>query len=238
MRNLFCSEYRIHRRFDLKGSRCGQTTEKPEGEIDETTTLKDLDLNFKFRLQTSWYQELIKIHGDQVAWSMVEVVALSTLPSKRRRNSLKNSSQEIWKVIEENKDLDHPAHKVMVATVCCEEIAHERFSSFTVNKRVEPAFQAILGHLRSGTIDKFKEAFDKALNGNKIFLLLLTATLSLSSAYWMKDALQAKWDTSKVRENLLCDIEAHIASVRETKLYSDRQLCCILFHFASFGFHF
>ncbi|KAL2503523.1 Phosphatidylinositol 4-phosphate 5-kinase 1 [Abeliophyllum distichum] len=65
MGNLFCSEYRIHRRFDLKGSSHGRTTDKPEGEIDETTTLKDLDLNFVFRLQSNWYQELIKqIHRD------------------------------------------------------------------------------------------------------------------------------------------------------------------------------
>ncbi|GMH00282.1 hypothetical protein Nepgr_002121 [Nepenthes gracilis] len=60
MGNLFCSEYRIHRRFDLKGSRHGRTIEKPEVEVDETTTLKDLDLNFVFRIQTNWYQELIK----------------------------------------------------------------------------------------------------------------------------------------------------------------------------------
>lgn len=60
MGNLFCSEYRIHRRFDLKGSSHGRTTDKPEGEIDETTTLKDLDLNFAFRLQRNWFQELIK----------------------------------------------------------------------------------------------------------------------------------------------------------------------------------
>uniref|UniRef100_A0A5B6Z6H5 Phosphatidylinositol 4-phosphate 5-kinase n=1 Tax=Davidia involucrata TaxID=16924 RepID=A0A5B6Z6H5_DAVIN len=60
MGNLFCSEYRIHRRFDLKGSSHGRTTDKPEGEIDETTTLKDLDLNFVFRLQRNWFQELIK----------------------------------------------------------------------------------------------------------------------------------------------------------------------------------
>ncbi|KAM0041248.1 putative 1-phosphatidylinositol-4-phosphate 5-kinase [Helianthus debilis subsp. tardiflorus] len=46
MGNLFCSEYRIHRRFDLKGSSHGRTTDKPEEEIDETTTLKDLDLNY------------------------------------------------------------------------------------------------------------------------------------------------------------------------------------------------
>nr|XP_027094345.1 phosphatidylinositol 4-phosphate 5-kinase 2-like [Coffea arabica] len=60
MGNLVCSEYRIHRRFDLKGSSHGRITDKPEGEIDETTTLKDLDLNFVFRLQQNWYHELIK----------------------------------------------------------------------------------------------------------------------------------------------------------------------------------
>ncbi|RXH98751.1 hypothetical protein DVH24_011076 [Malus domestica] len=37
------------------------------------------------------------------------------------------SAQQIWKVIKENKDLDLPAHKVMVATVRCEEIAHQKF---------------------------------------------------------------------------------------------------------------
>lgn len=60
MGNLFCSEYHIHRRFDLKGSSHGRTIDKSEGEIDETTTLKDLDLNFVFRLQRSWYQELMR----------------------------------------------------------------------------------------------------------------------------------------------------------------------------------
>lgn len=53
MGNLFCLEYRIRRRFDLKGTRYGRAMEKPEGEIDETTTLKDLHLNFEFRLQKS-----------------------------------------------------------------------------------------------------------------------------------------------------------------------------------------
>ncbi|XP_065875506.1 phosphatidylinositol 4-phosphate 5-kinase 1-like [Euphorbia lathyris] len=60
MGNLFCSEYRIHKRFDLKGSSHGRATDKVEGEIDETTTLKDLDLNFVFLLERSWYQELIR----------------------------------------------------------------------------------------------------------------------------------------------------------------------------------
>ncbi|KAL2342863.1 hypothetical protein Fmac_004148 [Flemingia macrophylla] len=58
MGNVFCSEYRIHKRFDLKGSSHGRTTDKPREEIDETTTLKDLDLDFVFRLEQSWFQEL------------------------------------------------------------------------------------------------------------------------------------------------------------------------------------
>ncbi|BFG28356.1 hypothetical protein CerSpe_146300 [Prunus speciosa] len=38
------------------------------------------------------------------------------------------SAQQIWKVIKENKDLDLHAHKVMVATVRCEEIANQKFN--------------------------------------------------------------------------------------------------------------
>ncbi|KAI4320618.1 hypothetical protein MLD38_034078 [Melastoma candidum] len=59
MANLFCSEYQIHRRFDLKGSSHGRTTIKTVEKIDETTTLKDLDLDFFFRLKKSWFQDLI-----------------------------------------------------------------------------------------------------------------------------------------------------------------------------------
>ncbi|AET04875.1 phosphatidylinositol-4-phosphate 5-kinase family protein [Medicago truncatula] len=58
MGNVFCSEYRIHKRFDLKGSSHGRITDKPREEINETTTLKDLDLDFVFRLEQSWFQEL------------------------------------------------------------------------------------------------------------------------------------------------------------------------------------
>ncbi|CAL0305529.1 unnamed protein product [Lupinus luteus] len=60
MGNLLFSEYPIHRRFDLKGSSYGRTTAKTGEEVDETTTLKDLDLNFAFRLQRSWFKDFIK----------------------------------------------------------------------------------------------------------------------------------------------------------------------------------
>ncbi|XP_039067231.1 phosphatidylinositol 4-phosphate 5-kinase 6-like [Hibiscus syriacus] len=58
--NLFCTDCAIHRRFDLKGSFQGRTTAIPESEIDPTTTLKDLDLNYIFRLQKLWFPEFCR----------------------------------------------------------------------------------------------------------------------------------------------------------------------------------
>ncbi|KAK4792717.1 hypothetical protein SAY86_023152 [Trapa natans] len=60
MGNLFRSEYIFHRRFDLKGSSHGRVTDKPESEIEATTTLKDLDLNFIFRLQKKCFQDFCR----------------------------------------------------------------------------------------------------------------------------------------------------------------------------------
>ncbi|XP_031482396.1 phosphatidylinositol 4-phosphate 5-kinase 9-like isoform X3 [Nymphaea colorata] len=58
MGNMFCTELRIHRRFDLKGSSQGRSTNKIE--IDENTTLKDLDLNYQVYLEPSWRKELLQ----------------------------------------------------------------------------------------------------------------------------------------------------------------------------------
>lgn len=58
MGNMFCTELRIHRRFDLKGSSQGRSADKVE--IDETTTLKDLDLGYEFRLDPSWRDSLLR----------------------------------------------------------------------------------------------------------------------------------------------------------------------------------
>lgn len=190
------------------------------------------------------------------------------------------SSQEIWRVIKENKDLDLPAHKVMVATVRCEEIANEKFLSFSGNEEwreleeavqsgpvsgfgsklssildtclsqydaeatyfdegvrsakrkqleekllqlVQPAFQSLLGHVRTGTLEKFKEAFDKALDSGESFAV---AARDCSQSYMAlfdeqcADAVidQANWDTSKVRDKVRRDIDSHISSVRAAKL--------------------
>ncbi|CAN1305466.1 Phosphatidylinositol 4-phosphate 5-kinase 7 [Linum perenne] len=48
MGNMFCTELRIHRRYDLKGSSHGRCTDK--NKIKEGTTLKDLDLDYEFHM--------------------------------------------------------------------------------------------------------------------------------------------------------------------------------------------
>ncbi|XP_054790256.1 protein ROOT HAIR DEFECTIVE 3-like isoform X1 [Prosopis cineraria] len=190
------------------------------------------------------------------------------------------SAQQIWRVIKENKDLDLPAHKVMVATVRCEEIANEKYAAFTTNEEwcqleeavqsgpipgfgkrlnsilnnclseydieatyfdegvrsakqkqlqekllqlVQPAFQSALGHIRSGTFDKFKEAFDKALNGGDGFSAAAKNCVESCMAQFDEACAdvvieKANWDTSKVREKLRRDIDGHVASVRAAKL--------------------
>ncbi|XP_057549786.1 protein ROOT HAIR DEFECTIVE 3-like [Amaranthus tricolor] len=190
------------------------------------------------------------------------------------------SAQQMWKVIKENKDLDLPAHKVMVATVRCEEIANERYSDFTQNEEwlqleeasqsgpvagfgkklssiigncffqydseavyfdegvrtskrkhledkllqlAQPAFLSILGHLRSGTVEKFKEAFDKALKSGEGFSI---ASQKCKQSFvnlfdeGCADAVieQANWDTSKTRSKLIRDLDEYITSVRDAKL--------------------
>ncbi|KAL3628442.1 Phosphatidylinositol 4-phosphate 5-kinase 9 [Castilleja foliolosa] len=58
MGNMFCTELRIHRRFDLKGSSLGRSADKVK--IDENTILKDLDLNYCFYLEPSWRDALLQ----------------------------------------------------------------------------------------------------------------------------------------------------------------------------------
>ncbi|KAE8646514.1 protein ROOT HAIR DEFECTIVE 3 homolog 1 [Cucumis sativus] len=190
------------------------------------------------------------------------------------------SAQQIWKVIKENKDLDLPAHKVMVATVRCEEIGNEKFTWFASNedwlsleeevqsgpvqgfgkklssiidtclseydaeatffdegvrsaKRaqleekllqlVQSAFQSLLGHIRSGTFEKFKDAFDKALNEGEGFSSAASNCAQTYMAIFDKECAgaiieQANWDTSRIRDKLRRDIDAHIATIRADKL--------------------
>ncbi|GJS34501.1 phosphatidylinositol 4-phosphate 5-kinase 8-like protein isoform X1 [Tanacetum coccineum] len=58
MGNMFYTELRIHRRYDLKGSYQGRSTNKDD--IQEGTTLKDLDLAYTFRMDKSLRDALVK----------------------------------------------------------------------------------------------------------------------------------------------------------------------------------
>ncbi|XP_004293731.1 PREDICTED: protein ROOT HAIR DEFECTIVE 3 homolog 2 [Fragaria vesca subsp. vesca] len=190
------------------------------------------------------------------------------------------SAQQIWKVIKENKDLDLPAHKVMVATVRCEEIANEKFTHLTSNEDwlaleeavqsgpvpgfgkqlssildtylseydmeaiyfdegvrnsrrhqletraldfVFPAYNTMLGHLRSNALENFKVRLEQSLSNGEGFassVRTCTERCVLEFDRGCADAAvqQANWDTSRVREKLRRDLDAHASSVRSTKL--------------------
>ncbi|ERN19822.1 protein ROOT HAIR DEFECTIVE 3 [Amborella trichopoda] len=190
------------------------------------------------------------------------------------------SAQQIWKIIRENKDLDLPAHKVMVAAVRCEEIANEKlahlsaseewhqleeaansglvpgfgkklssildacFSGYDVEaiyfdenvrtaKRqqlesralllVHPAYQAMLGHIRSSTFDNFKYKFDRSLDEGIGFALAVRKCIQSSMSEFDAGCTDvviehANWNASKVREKVRRDIDAHVTSLRAAKL--------------------
>ncbi|ONK65469.1 uncharacterized protein A4U43_C07F37430 [Asparagus officinalis] len=58
MGNMFCTDLHIHRRYDLKGSTQGRSTSKSN--INENTTMKDLDLSYVFHLEKSWRESLFR----------------------------------------------------------------------------------------------------------------------------------------------------------------------------------
>nr|XP_043638336.1 protein ROOT HAIR DEFECTIVE 3-like [Erigeron canadensis] len=190
------------------------------------------------------------------------------------------SAEQIWKVIKENRDLDLPAHKVMVATVRCEEIANEKCAAFVTNKDwceledaatshlvpdfgkklssmlevyfsgyddettffeegvrtakrkqmeekllqlVHHAYQLTLEHIKSDTLDKFSKAFESALSEGQGFAVASrnckTSIMKLFDGQCEGAIIkQSGWDTSKEKEKLSKDLDAHIANVRNTKL--------------------
>ncbi|CAB4272397.1 unnamed protein product [Prunus armeniaca] len=91
-------------------------------------------------------------------------------------------------------------------------------------KLVQPAFEDQLELKRSSTLDKFKEAFDKSLDGViKGFSVTARNFTKSFMAQFDEDCAdvvikQANWDTSKVRDKLRRDIEAHVASVHADKI--------------------
>nr|CAD1822487.1 unnamed protein product [Ananas comosus var. bracteatus] len=183
------------------------------------------------------------------------------------------SAQQIWALIRENKDLDLPAHKVMVATVRCEEIANEKLGRLASDENwlelktavqsgrvagfgrklssildfylseydmeaayfdegvrtakreqlesgalnyVHSTFTAMLGHLRSKALEKFKNDLEQSLKSGKAFAAAVRDCTRASLLEF--DRGLEDWDASKVRDKLRRDIDSHAASVRTAKL--------------------
>ncbi|KAI3766456.1 hypothetical protein L2E82_16514 [Cichorium intybus] len=235
----------------------------------------------------SSYEEKEELFKEQVAdlrQKFFHSIAPGGLAGDRRgvvpASGFSFSAQQIWKVIKENKDLDLPAHKVMVATVRCEEIANEKYSSFITNedwielekavqsnfvpgfgkklssllnkclssydeeatyfedsvrsaKRkqleekllqlVQPTYQLMLEHIRSGTLDNFKKSLNDALNGGQAFAVAVRDCTSKFTRLFdeqCEDAIikQAKWDSGKVRDKFSHDLDSYIFEVRTAKL--------------------
>ncbi|CAF2082510.1 unnamed protein product [Brassica napus] len=78
MGNMFCTELKIHRRYDLKGSSHGRFTEKIK--IQEKTTLKDLDLAYEFHMDKLLREALFKqIYLDCAFLESLQIIDYSLL---------------------------------------------------------------------------------------------------------------------------------------------------------------
>nr|XP_043633949.1 protein ROOT HAIR DEFECTIVE 3-like [Erigeron canadensis] len=107
---------------------------KPESHKD--TRLKDL---FNVEVVALSNFELQKaIFKEEVA-SLKQKFFQSIAPAGDRRevvpaSGFSISAQQIWKLIKENKDLDLPSLRVMVATLRCDAIVTQKYSTFIANK--------------------------------------------------------------------------------------------------------
>lgn len=58
MGNLFQTDLKMHRKYDLKGSVLGRTSGQADRD-DPKTILKDLDLDYSFKLEEGWHERLM-----------------------------------------------------------------------------------------------------------------------------------------------------------------------------------
>ncbi|TQE03460.1 hypothetical protein C1H46_010940 [Malus baccata] len=138
------------------------------------------------------------------------------------------SAQRIWKVIKENKDLDLPAHKVMIANQKFKQLIHDEgwlaLQEAVETGPVQGFGQGLSSILATYLSEYDMEAiyFDEGVRNSKRQLLESKAFDSsmLEFEKGCADAAiqQTNWDASKVREKLRRDIDAHASSVRSAKL--------------------
>lgn len=67
---------------------------------------------------------------------------------------------EIWRLIKENKDLDIPAQKVLVAAVRCQQISEEKLESL----KLDPAWLSVKQRAKNDVTEDFPEILDALVN--------------------------------------------------------------------------
>ena len=106
------------------------------------------------------------------------------------------SLREAWRAVRENRDLDLPAHGVMVATVRCEEIARERLKKLTedgVAARVAKiAAEADDDARACGLGDKTREAIREHLEVYDEESKFFDETIAVAKRQTLKRALEEK----------------------------------------------
>ncbi|KAK4399503.1 protein ROOT HAIR defective [Sesamum angolense] len=133
------------------------------------------------------------------------------------------SAEQIWKIIKENKDLDLPAHKVMVATVRVKRSPMRSSDAWNLISWSILLYITMLGHLRANAFESFRIRLEKCLARGEGFAASVrtcqqSAMLEFDQGCSDAAIQQANWDASKVREKLHRDIEAHASVVRGEKL--------------------
>ncbi|XP_073121538.1 phosphatidylinositol 4-phosphate 5-kinase 1 isoform X2 [Henckelia pumila] len=102
--NIFCTELNIHRRYDLKGSSHGRFTRKDD--IDESTTLKDLDLTYEFYMDRSLRESLFsQLSLDSAFLESLQIIDYSLLLGLHFR-----APEHLKSLMEPPDSLHNPEH--------------------------------------------------------------------------------------------------------------------------------
>ncbi|THU62517.1 hypothetical protein C4D60_Mb01t05970 [Musa balbisiana] len=99
------------------------------------------------------------------------------------------SAQQIWKVIKDNKDLDLPAHKVMVATVRCEEIANEKLTYMAAMEEWLQLEEAVRHDLVPGFGKNLSVILDKCLSGYDMEAVYFDESVRISKRQQLESKL-------------------------------------------------
>mmetsp|Transcript_28564 Transcript_28564/g.54544 ORF Transcript_28564/g.54544 Transcript_28564/m.54544 type:complete len:853 (-) Transcript_28564:629-3187(-) len=110
-------------------------------------------LEDEFRADAEELRSRFTVGGDATS-SLLGPTGTTSVPTA----ALKLHLQTLWTTVKENKDLNLPAHKVMVATVRCEEIANSLCQQFEKSA----TWQHILADSQGGIVLKLGAALNDA----------------------------------------------------------------------------